>query len=233
MSQAIPAIDGERVSYVVHELRSPLAIVRGYTSFLLDEGAGALEPQQREVLDRVRRSLAALERSLADVAEFARTLVTSCSEIAAEEVELRSVLEEAADLCELLGAGAEQSLEGLRVGAALSVAGDPLAVRQCVLAVAAWIARGSTGGRITARVVPDPAELRLEWRSSGVQMPDDLAAALRDPLAPVPGLGNAAAWRLGLAAAAARMAAMGGALDLSRDGEDLVVTLRFRVSPAG
>src|SRR5690606_24484706 len=65
------ALDAERVSYVVHELRSPLAVVSGYTSFLLDEGAGELGDEQREILDRVRRSAKMLERLLSDVAEFA------------------------------------------------------------------------------------------------------------------------------------------------------------------
>lgn len=227
MSRSVPVIDSERVSYVVHELRSPLAIASGYTSFLVDGGAGALDPEQREILDRVRRSLTALERLLNDTAEFARLLVTPAGDIPSEEVDLREPLGEAAELCALLATDAEMSLEELHGGLPLPVVGDPLAARQCILAVAAWIARGNPRGRIRATVVCDTTEVRVDWRSSGMQAPSDLEEVLRDALAPVPGLADTAAWRLGLAAAAGRLPRMGGSFELRRDGDDVVVTLRF------
>jgi K+-sensing histidine kinase KdpD len=227
MSSRPPRLDAERVSYVVHELRSPLAVVTGYTSFLLDDGAGALEPEQREILDRVRRSLTNLERLLADVAEFARTLVAPGAE-SSEQVDLAGTLEEAAGLATLLGAGAAIELDGLRGLSDVRVLGDPIAVRQCLLAVAAWIARGSARGRITGAVVGDAREVLVAWRSSGLQAPDGLAETLADPLEPLPGLGDSAAWRLGLAAAATRLARMGGRLEVSHRDGDLVVALRFR-----
>lgn len=222
-------LNAERVSYVVHELRSPLAVVTGYTSFLLDDGAGPLDVEQREILDRVRRSLTTLERLISDLSEFARTLVAPAAE-SSEEIELEGILAEARDLATLLSAGAEVALEGLAGGAGVRVVGDPIVARQCLLAVAAWVARGSSRGRVTGSVAADGRDVVVTWRSSGLQAPEGLAATLADPLAPVDGLGDAAAWRLGLAAAATRLARMGGALDVSRAGEDVLVALRFRQS---
>jgi K+-sensing histidine kinase KdpD len=217
----------ERVSYVVHELRSPLAVVTGYTSFLLDDGAGPLDSEQREILDRVRRSLTALERLIADLSDFARTLVSAPAD-ASEEVALDGFLREAADLVVLLSAGAEVAVDDLRRAGDLEVLGDPILARQCLPAVAAWVARGSARGRITALASAEGGEVVVSFRSTGLQAPPDLAETLADPLAPVPGLCDAAAWRLGLAAAATRLAHMGGRLEVTRAGDDLVVALHFR-----
>ena len=225
------ALDAERVSYVVHELRSPLAVVSGYTSFLLDEGAGELGDEQREILDRVRRSAKMLERLLSDVAEFARTVVAPSSKDTLERVDLREPLAEAAELESLIGAGASLGDAGLVPDAPIEVLGDPIAVRQSLLAVAAWIARGSTRGRIEGSIEVGPEFVTVAGRSSGIEVPEDIGATLGDPLAPVPGLADAAAWRLGLAAAASRLARMGGGLELVREGTDLVARLRFRAAP--
>jgi signal transduction histidine kinase len=231
MSSRPPRLDAERVSYVVHELRSPLAVVSGYTSFLLDDGAGILEPDQREILDRVRRSLKTLERLIADVAEFARTQLIESSE-SCEEVEIDGLLGEAIELTEILAGGAEVSSGKAHVPCGLRVLGDPIAARHCLLAVAAWVARGSTHGRIEVSVGTDASSVVVVWRSNGLQAPDELAEALRDPLAPLAGLGDAAAWRLGLAAASERLARMGGGLELARSDGDLIVALRFRAALA-
>jgi signal transduction histidine kinase len=231
MSVRNTRLDAEHVSYVVHEIRSPLAIVSGYTSFLLDDGAGTLEPDQREILDRVRKSLKTLERLIADVAEFARTQLVETSE-GCEEVELDGVLAEAIDLTEILASGAEIVPASSRSPAGLRVLGDPIAVRHCLLAVAAWVARGSTRGRIAISTETGEESVTVTWRSNGLDAPDELEEALRDPLAPLAGLGDAAAWRIGLAAAASRIARMGGALELGRSDGDLVVTLRFRAAPS-
>lgn len=230
MSPSRPRLDAEGVSYVVHELRSPLAIVSGYTSFLLDDGAGALEPDQREILDRVQRSLKTLERLIADVGEFARTQLVESVE-SCEEVELDGLLGEAIELTETLAAGPSVSASGPR-SAGLRILGDPIAARHSLLAVAAWVARGSTQGRIDVSVHVEGPSVVVLWRSDGLQAPDDLEEAVRDPLAPLAGLGDAAAWRLGLAAAAARLPRMGGSLELARSGADLITALRFRAAPS-
>jgi K+-sensing histidine kinase KdpD len=230
MSSDGPRLDAERVSYVVHELRSPLAVVSGYTSFLLDDGAGVLEPDQREILDRVRRSLMTLERLIADVGEFARIQLAE-SEGSCEEVELDGLLAEAIALTEVLSSGAELSADAARGPAGLRVLADPIAARHSLLAVAAWVARGSTQGRIEVSVRADGSSVVVAWRSNGLQAPAELDVTLRDPLAPLEGLGDAAAWRLGLAAASARLSRMGGALELARSGDDLIAALRFRAAP--
>jgi two-component system, OmpR family, sensor histidine kinase SenX3 len=230
VSSRTPRLDAERVSYVVHELRSPLAVVSGYTSFLLDDGAGTLAPDQREILDRVRRSLKTLERLIADVAEFARTELVESRE-SCEEVEIDGILDEAIELTEILAGGAELSAAKADRPSGVRILGDPIAARHSLLAVAAWVARGSTHGRIEVSCRADGPCVIVAWRSNGLQAPDELDRTLRDPLAPLEGLGDAAAWRLGLAAASARLSRMGGALELTRSGDDLIATLRFRAAP--
>jgi PAS domain S-box-containing protein len=62
----------EFVASVSHELRTPLASIKGYTELLLDGGAGALNPLQREFLGTVFESGEQLEWLIDDLLDVSR-----------------------------------------------------------------------------------------------------------------------------------------------------------------
>jgi len=55
---------------VAHELKTPLAIMAGYTDLLLGEGVGPLNDKQRKVLEEMQLSSARLRRFVEDFLEF-------------------------------------------------------------------------------------------------------------------------------------------------------------------
>lgn len=53
--RAASRLKSEFVGTISHELRSPLNVILGYVEMLLDDGLGAIAPEQRRALDRTQR----------------------------------------------------------------------------------------------------------------------------------------------------------------------------------
>jgi len=91
--QELDQLKQDFVSNVTHELRSPLTSLRGYVEFLLKEGAGPLNDEQRESLIVAKNNAMRLARfidNLLDVAKIESRKV----ELHREEVDLHPVAEE-------------------------------------------------------------------------------------------------------------------------------------------
>jgi signal transduction histidine kinase len=58
------------ISNISHELRTPLTHIKGYLSFFVGGGLGALTPEQEEALDVVMRAEARLEKLIDDLIQF-------------------------------------------------------------------------------------------------------------------------------------------------------------------
>lgn len=91
--QELDRLKQDFVSNVTHELRSPLTSLRGYVEYLLREGAGPLNDEQRESLVVVKNNSLRLARfidNLLDVAKIESRKV----ELHKEEIDLRALAEE-------------------------------------------------------------------------------------------------------------------------------------------
>jgi signal transduction histidine kinase len=91
--QELDRLKQDFVSNVTHELRSPLTSLRGYVEFLLREGAGPLNDEQKESLIVVKNNALRLARfidNLLDVAKIESRKV----ELHREEVDLNAATEE-------------------------------------------------------------------------------------------------------------------------------------------
>jgi signal transduction histidine kinase len=60
----------EILGTVAHDLRSPLTVVTTLSELLLQEGAGPLNPEQREILDVMTRSLVAMSGLVESLLDF-------------------------------------------------------------------------------------------------------------------------------------------------------------------
>ena len=65
--------DQERTNFLarsIHDVRSPLTAISGYCGLLLEEELGSLTPDQREVLGRMRHSVARLSRIIDSMSQL-------------------------------------------------------------------------------------------------------------------------------------------------------------------
>jgi signal transduction histidine kinase len=202
---------GTMAGMMVHDLRGPMTLIRGWAETLL---GGDVPPE--EAAERARIIVEAvdrLERMTAETLDFAR---------GAEKLVLRSV-PLGLFLAEL-AAGIEAELPGLCVDRDFDVPGarrgtlDVDKIRRAVANVAAN-ARDAMGGegrlRFSARVVPggdgSPDRLELVLADDGPGVPEEIRERVFDPFVT---LGKKRGTGLGLAVARRFVEDHGGTLDL-------------------
>jgi signal transduction histidine kinase len=62
----------EMLSFISHELKNPLVVLKGYTDLLIKEDLGALEPRQFEALDAMERNVDAIQEMIANYMDLSR-----------------------------------------------------------------------------------------------------------------------------------------------------------------
>jgi two-component system phosphate regulon sensor histidine kinase PhoR len=158
------------VANVSHELKTPLAAIRGYAETLAEGGAlddrATAERFSRRILEQCRRLGALLDDLLTlSRLEGAEPLRAS------ETVDLRAIAAEAADL--VAGAARERDVTvTLEPGPSPVVAGDP----DGLLRLAANLLDNAVkynrpGGRVTVRVAQRGEEAAIEIADTGIGIP--------------------------------------------------------------
>src|SRR5687767_2470042 len=67
------------LSLSVHEFRTPITVVAGYIRMLLKDRAGALNEQQRRLLEEAEKSCGRLSALVAEMSELSSLEAGSCS----------------------------------------------------------------------------------------------------------------------------------------------------------
>lgn len=138
------------VSNVVHALRGPLTVVRGYTKMVLSERSGPVNQAQRDYLGIV---LDGAEK-LAGVMQWAeRLLERSEHDLTLEGFDLSSLLRECTKQNEALAASRGLKIVQKAPSERLAVVGDPLKLTTALDALLRYAIRSAdTGGAIEADV---------------------------------------------------------------------------------
>jgi signal transduction histidine kinase len=84
---------GEIVTSLIHELRTPMTSIIGYTDLLVGEAVGILGETQRQFLQRVKANIARMERLLDDLIKTT-TIDAGRASLSPEPVNIISVIEE-------------------------------------------------------------------------------------------------------------------------------------------
>ena len=84
------------LSLSVHEFRTPMTVVAGYIRMLLKDRAGALNDQQRRLLEEAEKSCARLSGLLAEVSELSK-LEGGTAPVNKGEADLHAILRDAVD----------------------------------------------------------------------------------------------------------------------------------------
>src|SRR6476469_10669302 len=82
------------LSLSVHEFRTPMTVVAGYIRMLLKDRAGALNDQQRRLLEEAEKSCARLSALLAEMSDLS-SLEDGSARFNRGPIELRTILSDA------------------------------------------------------------------------------------------------------------------------------------------
>ncbi len=160
---------GEMAAGVAHEIRNPLAVIRGYVQLLAEkkgEGMAALKPYYQTVLDEIDR----LTRILHDFLNLARPQAMSMV-----SVNLNEVLTGVCHLLETEALRRDANLEIELDPSPVEISGDPAGLTQVVFNLVgnAFEAAGR-GGKVKVRTYQRHHRAFLEVADNGPGIPEDL-----------------------------------------------------------
>jgi two-component system phosphate regulon sensor histidine kinase PhoR len=160
------------VANVSHELKTPLAAIRGYAETLQD-GAAAEPATAARFLDRILVQCRRLQALLDDLLTLSR-LESIDSSPQNEPVDLAAVVARAADLVAESAADKEVELVIEAAGRGLELSGDGDGLERMVVNLLDnAIKYNRRHGRVTVRLEPLEREVRIEVRDTGIGIPQD------------------------------------------------------------
>ena len=168
-----------------HELRTPLNAIGGYAELLEMGLSGPITDQQREHLDRIRRSQQHLLGIINDILNFSRIEAGQLTyDIAPMSV--RAVLE---SVTQMIGPQAHAkgiAFEGCTVDARLRMLGDQPKVEQVLLNLLSNAVKfTSAGGRVWLTCEQRGDKILLTVRDTGSGIPEDQLRAIFEPFVQV------------------------------------------------
>src|SRR5690606_36242531 len=180
----------EFLAVMSHELRTPLNAIGGYAELLAMGIRGPVTPQQREDLERLRRSQKHLLRLIDEVLNYAR-LETGTVNYDVTPVEVANAFSSVEALMLPQLQMKSLSLDIVPPGADLVVQADAERLQQILLNLLSNSAKFTdSGGRIelTARQAPDASDDRMveiTVRDTGIGIPGDQLETIFEPFVQV------------------------------------------------
>lgn len=244
-------VRGERLASVgrlaaglAHEVGNPIAALLGLEEVVL---TGELDPETRDLVERMKRETERVHRVMRDLLDFARAEQEPRASEASASASVREVAEEVAALVKPQRAmrDVELALDVPRDLRAVRIAGSRLqqVLLNLVLNAADAIgddarrrgieSRGEPIGHIVVRAHPlDAATVRLEVEDDGPGVPDAVRDKLFEPFVTTKDVGKGTG--LGLAVCRGLVEGVGGRIDLDVDhvGARFLVDLPTIDAPA-
>ncbi|MCC7508546.1 MAG: hypothetical protein IT464_04125 [Planctomycetes bacterium] len=191
---------------MAHQIKNPLAALRGYVELL---ARSLNEPPQRQIADKLVSEISALDRVVRDFLQFSRGAHGSVEKLTLGQA-LRPVLDAART------AGGDKVKVHDPDLPDIEVEVDSTALREAVsnVMVNAAEAMRDDGGELRIRAAASGRQVTLEIEDTGPGMPDDVKARLFTPFV----TGKADGTGLGLPIARRLLRDMGGDLELIKTG---------------
>lgn len=160
------------IAMVSHQLRSPLVAVRQYHDVLLEELAGGLNTEQREILMRSQFRLDELLSLIRDWLSFSR-LDEKTVKANTERFYLRTLLDEAVSLLQRT-ADKKNVKFTLPDDHSLSIAGDKRLLKEALVnCLANAVQYNREGGRVTIETVLQPGRICVLIVDTGIGIPPE------------------------------------------------------------
>jgi PAS domain S-box-containing protein len=125
-------IKDQFLSNVSHELRSPLTVVRQFTTIVLDGLAGELNPEQREYLGIALRNADELRRMIEELLEATRT-ESGLLVVERHQVQMAKLVAQAVADLRATAAAKRITLSADLPSQPMTVVGDPARIREVIL----------------------------------------------------------------------------------------------------
>jgi signal transduction histidine kinase len=189
-AEAANAAKSEFLAAMSHELRTPLNAVTGYADLLAMGIRGAVTPEQREDLARIKRSGDHLLRLINDILQFAK-LEAGQLEFRTEDVPLGEALAELETLVGPQVRAKELSYELACAGDAdgpVMARADRDKLQQVVLNLLSNAVKATPAGgrvRLECGAAPDGTRVLVRVSDTGVGIPPDKLQSIFDPFVQV------------------------------------------------
>ncbi|MBZ0137864.1 MAG: hypothetical protein K8I27_16000 [Planctomycetes bacterium] len=189
---------------MAHQIKNPLAALRGYVELL---ARGLHEPAQKQIADKLVSEITALDRIVRDFLQFSRGAHGSIERITLEAA-LRPVVESARST-----GGSNVEVAALNLPA-VEVEVDSTALREALsnVAVNAAEALREDGGKLTVRANANGRFVTVEFEDNGPGIPEEVRPGLFEPFV----TGKADGTGLGLPIARRLLRDLGGDLEMVR-----------------
>ena len=173
-------LKSEFLASMSHELRTPINALIGYTSLMIDRIYGDITPKQEEGLRRIQASAQHLLALINDILDLAK-IEAGKMPLHLEDVPVASIVAEITQQIEPLVK--KKALEFITEIPSSSpvMHTDRTKVKQILLNLLSNAVKFTHSGRITLRVVPTDARVRLDIIDTGIGIrPQDLHAIWED-----------------------------------------------------
>jgi signal transduction histidine kinase len=179
--KALDQLKSDFVQDVAHELRTPLAAIRGYLDCLLEGLAGEVPPAQKELLEITRGSTERLTRLITDLLDLAR-IEAGRVEFHPRPLSLGELVEDVIDELRTLAAGKGVDLAGVIPRTDLLVAADRDKLHQILLNLGDNAVKFTPpGGRVRVTAAAgDEATVVITVEDTGEGIPVDELAQVFD-----------------------------------------------------
>lgn len=162
-----------------HELRAPVRVTESLLLTLAEGYAGALSPEQRDLVERARRRLHALHALIDDLLALAAGK-SGLESRAPAWVELRALLAEVTERFAPIAREKGVALTGPGAGEPLHAWADPAELERIAVNLVSNAVQYTPRGRVDVTLEPDDGGARLSVRDTGIGIPDDARAHLFD-----------------------------------------------------
>ncbi|MBI5595342.1 MAG: HAMP domain-containing histidine kinase [Elusimicrobia bacterium] len=223
------------LSFVAHEVNSPLASLKLTSAGFLQDLYGPVSPQHRPWLAMMREQTARCEALVGDLRDFLHLELHRDLSLHLEEVDFKELFEEAAEEMSTAFGRADAPLEASVSGALPALHADPDRLRRVLLAVLAHAKKFRASGPVKVTAAPKDGGVEVALDFVSLPIPEDgrrLMLDLWQPALARDGRGTSCVG-LGLGFSARLVELHGGRLTFSMDGANacrIVASLPRRAS---
>ncbi|HMF86588.1 MAG TPA: PAS domain-containing sensor histidine kinase [Gemmatimonadaceae bacterium] len=229
-AEASNTAKSEFLAAMSHELRTPLNAIGGYTELLALELAGPIKPEQKDYLDRIRKSQQHLLGIISDLLNYSRIEAGNVS-YDIRPLALGTVIESVLPIMEAPAAAKKVQLRSETAALDCVALGDRARVDQIVLNLLSnAIRHTAAGGSVTIKCVVSRKTAEIAVIDTGTGIPKDKLDAIFEPFVQLGRSLSSAHEGMGLGLSISRdlARAMNGDLTVSsKVGEGSTFTLRL------